>query len=285
MLSITVVTMVLLLILLFFAPRIVITINSGQAGVLFKRFGHGTVTDRYYTEGINLVFPWDVMHIYDVRIQEKTLKMDVLTQDGLMVEAVVSVRYSANVNTLGVLHKFIGPDYAEKVVLPEVEAETRNVISQYDLEQLYTEDRRVIQQIITTLILDEINEQVIVDPLLGASSKDKTYIIFQDLFLENIKLPELVSQTIEQKVEAEHKFLTYKYLLQSEEREAIRKKIEARGIDSFEAISGISILKWRGLQATEKLSESENAKIILMGTDENLPIILNGEVPDTTRSR
>lgn len=70
---------------------------------------------------------------------------------------------------------------------------------------------------------------------------------------------------------------TYEYRLQQEEREVDRKRTEAMGIREFERISGVSYLKVRGLDVTEKLATSNNSKVILMGTDSQLPIILNGE--------
>lgn len=273
--------MVFILIILFFAPNIFITIYPGHAGVLFKRLGDGTVTDKYYTEGLNIIFPWDKMYIYDIRLQEQSRTLNVLTKDGLMVETEVSVRFSPLIETLGVLHKHIGPDYADKVVFPEVEARTRDVISSYDVEELYMTDRKLIQQILSDSILKDINDQVIIDTLLTEEGKARNYIIFEDLFLKSIVLPEQVGSTIEKKVVAEQEFLTYQYILQAEQQEVIRKRIEAQGIDTFQTISNIPILKWKGLEVTEQLARSPNAKLVIMGTDQNLPILLNGEVPDS----
>lgn len=279
MLMATVIFMVILLIGLFFAPRIFITIYPGQAGVLFRTFGKGTVIDKHFEEGLNLILPWNRMYIYNVRLQEKHRTLSVLTKDGLMVETEVSIRFSPNISTLGILHKHIGPNYASKVVLPEVESRTRNIISSFDLEELYSTDRRLIQQTISDSVLSDINDQVIIDTLLTKNGKASTYIIFENLFIKNIKLPDQVAERIEKKIVAEQEFLTYEYILQSEQKEATRKRIEAGGIDSFQIVSKIPILKWRGLEVTEQLSKSPNSKLILLGTDENLPIILNGEVP------
>ena len=280
LLLLMVLLMTLMLIAVFFAPKVIITIYPGQAGVMFRRFGGGTVTSKHYTEGINIIPPWDILYIYDVRLQEETRRFSVLTKDGLMVKVTVSIRFSPNINTIGVLHKHIGPDYIPKVVLPEVEAKTKNVISTYDLEELYTTDREFIQTELSDSILQHINDQLIVEPLLPEDGKAETYVIFEDLFIRDIRLPMPVAETIEEKIVAEQKFLTYDYIIKREEEEAKRKKIEALGIDSFQLISNIPILKWRGLEVTEKLARSPNAKIVIMGTDEELPIILNGEVPD-----
>ncbi len=270
--------MTLLLIAVFFAPKVLIVVYPGEAGVLFKRFGEGTVTDKHYKEGLHIVAPWDIMYIYDVRLQEKSEYFSVLTKDGLMVETAVSMRYSPNVKTLGIMHKYIGPDYFEKVVLPEVKAQTKNAISSYDLEGLYTTDRVEIQDSLSKSVLHGLNKQILVDPYLASGEKGEEYIIFEDLFITNIRLPTQVAKTIEEKIIAEQQYLTYDYILKRERQEAIRKQIEAAGIESFNKISKISILQWRGLEATEKLAQSPNTKLVVLGTDKDLPIILNGEV-------
>merc|ERR1711977_443690 len=73
------------------------------------------------------------------------------------------------------------------------------------------------------------------------------------------------------------------FVLQKERQEAERKTIEARGIAQFQHIvsEGISpaLLQWKGIEATEKLSESRNSKIVIMGnTKDSLPVILGGDV-------
>lgn len=70
------------------------------------------------------------------------------------------------------------------------------------------------------------------------------------------------------------------FLIQKEEKEAKRKEIEATGIKKFQDIvaEGITpdLLKWKGIEATLKLSESPNAKVIVIGAGDNgMPIILN----------
>ncbi len=273
--------MTFLLIAIFFAPKVFIIIYPGEAGVLFRRLGKGTVTEKYYQEGLNIIPPWDIMYIYDIRLQEESGRFSVLTKDGLTVQTTVSIRFSPNIKTLGVMHKYIGPNYVQKVILPEVKAETKNVISSYDLEGLYTTDREQIQYELSDSILRGLNKQILLDSLLKDGDKEEEYIIFEDLFITDIQLPMQVEETIEKKIIAEQEYLTYDYILKREEKEAVRKQIEAAGIDSFQTTANISILKWRGLEATEKLARSPNTKLVILGTDENLPVILNGEVSNS----
>ena len=104
----------------------------------------------------------------------------------------------------------------------------------------------------------------------------KSPIVFDQILLKNLRLPEQTQKAIQNKMTYKHVFLSYEFQLQAEEQEKQRKIIEAEGMQQFEAISGLSILKWRGIQATEKLAQSVNSKIIIIGTNsESLPVILN----------
>ncbi len=73
-----------------------------------------------------------------------------------------------------------------------------------------------------------------------------------------------------------------KFILQKEQQEAERKRIEAQGIADFQKIvsHGISpqLLEWKGIEANEKLANSQNAKIVIIGNPKTgIPIILSTE--------
>lgn len=289
LLGILVFLMVLTLLSLAIAPSVLKIVGAGEAGVLFKTLKGGTETEPHstYGEGIHFIFPWDSFFLYDVRIQEKNTVIDVITKDGLTLQVEISVRFHPNVSTLGLLHKYVGPDYVEKVIAPEIEATTRDMIGLQDLDSLYSDKRAEIQRKISAIALDAINNQYALNN--NETSQDSVnsedfergriqeYIIFEDLFIKNISIPAAVRAKIEQKIIAEQELRRYEYLIASEEKEKERRLIEARGIKLFEDSASISILKWRSIMATEELAKSPNSKIILIGTDESLPIILNGD--------
>lgn len=71
------------------------------------------------------------------------------------------------------------------------------------------------------------------------------------------------------------------FVLTKERQEAERKRIEAQGIADFQRIvsQGISepLLRWKGIEATTKLAESTNTKIVVVGAGrDGLPLILGG---------
>lgn len=274
LLTILVVVMVLVMLILFFYRDIFITVQAGNAGVLFERFGNGTKLDKAYPEGTYMVFPWNHMYIYDVRMQERTDSMAVISNNGLAINLVISVRFFPSLSTLGILHRYIGPDYIEKVVMPEIEAKTRDIISKFDPVSLYSINREEIQDSISNRVLASINSHKIVKNIL--SNDAPNYVVFENLYIEHIELPEFIVGSIERKLDAEQKSLQYEFIITAARKEAERRRVEAGGIADFKSISGIDILKWRGIEATEKLATSDNAKIIIMGTDK-LPVLLNGE--------
>jgi regulator of protease activity HflC (stomatin/prohibitin superfamily) len=70
------------------------------------------------------------------------------------------------------------------------------------------------------------------------------------------------------------------FVLLKAKQEATRKSIEAEGIADFQRIvtKGItpSLLQWKGIEATEKIAESPNTKIVIMGNSkDSLPVILD----------
>ena len=73
--------------------------------------------------------------------------------------------------------------------------------------------------------------------------------------------------------------LAYQYRLEKEKSEAERIRIEAQGrADANKIINSSltpSLLKMRGIEATTKLAESPNSKVVVVGSGKDgLPLIL-----------
>ena len=90
-------------------------------------------------------------------------------------------------------------------------------------------------------------------------------------------------EAIEAKQAAEQASQQMQFVLTKEKQEAERKRIEAQGIQDFQRIvsEGINpnLLRWKGIEATEILAKSPNAKVVIIGGADGLPIILNVEKP------
>lgn len=260
--------LVFLLALLFFAVffnRIVNFVHPGEAGVIWKPFFGGTQTDRLYLEGLQLLWPWDKLYIYNVRVQQIAHEFDALSKNGLPIRFEVSIRYQPVKETLPVLHQEIGPDYVEKVVKPEVQANVRKIVANYLPEEIYTSEGYLLH-IIRQGAMAALNER---------------NITLDDLLIKRMTLPATIREAIERKLSAEQLSLEYDYLLVKERKEAERKRIEAMGIRDFQRVAAEGgmfgqYLNYHGIEATLDLAKSNNAKLLLMGNRENgLPLVYN----------
>ncbi|MTI32637.1 prohibitin family protein [Xanthovirga aplysinae] len=252
---------------IYLSNSIFITIQSGEAGVLYKKFTGGTDTTTFYGEGFHIIAPWNTMFLYNVRTQEGKEIMEVLSSNGLSISIDLSFRYAPERNSLGKLHKELGKDYAQKIVVPEIRSATRNIIGKYTPEELYSSKRDSIQQ----EIFDECKENI-----------EKKYINLDAILIRTVELPSAIKTAIENKLKQEQESKEYEFRIAKEEKEAERKRIEAQGIKDFQDIvsEGISekLLKWKGIEATLELSKSQNSKVIVIGQGKDgLPIILGGD--------
>jgi len=255
---------VFVMLVLFLWPNIAISIHSGQSGVLYSRFMGGTVTDRLYGEGIHFIFPWDIMYIYDVRLQEDSTTVEVLSRDGLIVQVDSSIRYHITKNRLFQLHQRIGPKYKRKVVMPIFASSIRESVGQYRPAELYTTARQQIQDKALVEAVEEMG---------------RIPIVVDSIIIKRIALPKKINKAIQDKLVSEQQYLRYRYLLLQAKEEVKRKYLEAEGIRLYQSRiqEGLTenFLRWRGIQATEELAKSTNAKVVVVGGKEGLPLILN----------
>jgi regulator of protease activity HflC (stomatin/prohibitin superfamily) len=245
-------------------PRMLINVRVGEEGVLWGRF-FGTQLDTVYTEGLHIIFPWDIMYVYDVRIQTVDHTVTVLSTDGLEMKIDVTTRYQPAAKSLPHLHQRVGPLYVQRIVIPEVVTAVREVMGKYRPQQLYT------------LRTDEMQDEIV--GLAAAQVRDR-FILIDDVLIRRIQLPPVLEQAIQRKLTQEQEALEYEFKLDKERKEADRKVIEAGGISSFQKIVTQSItdqlLQWKGIEATLELSKSPNSKVVVVGGGRGgLPLILN----------
>lgn len=256
---------VLLIIILF---KSAVTIDSGEAGVLFETFGEGVVVDEPpMGEGFHVVAPWNKVFIYEVRQQELFEKMKVLSSNGLEIQIDASAWYEPVYNELGNLHQSLGQGYLQRVIQPAIRSAARSVIGRYTPDDLYGDKRDAIQ--------DEIYIET-------KKILEKQYVQLNEILIRDITLPNTIKEAIERKLNQEQEALEYEFRIQKATQEAERQRIDAEGKAKANKILSASltdkILKEKGIEATLELSKSPNSKIIVIGSgDGGMPIILGNQ--------
>lgn len=239
-------------------------VPAGSVGVVDF---FGNVSENTLKAGINFVNPMAKVQLFSIKTQEFKETMAVPSKEGLSVQLELSLLFSLDPENASKIYKTVGPNYQEIILTPQFRSVVRGVTAKYEAKALYTASREELQ----TSIRDEL--QTLVEP---------RGILVENAPMRQIILPPGLTASIEEKLKAEQESQRMQFVLRKEEQEADRKRIEAKGISDFQEIvsKGISeqLLKWKGIEATEKLASSNNSKIVVIGSGKDgLPIILGGD--------
>ena len=204
-----VVAIVGLIFIVMFGSSMFYTIEPGEKGILFEKFGDGLDKETIYGQGFHIIAPWNTLHIYDVRIQETFEKMEVLSKNGLSIRIDLSFRYNPFQEKIGYLHDEIGRDYLERIIKPEIRSVTREVIGNYLPEELYSTKREAIE--------DEIES-------LTRAKVEAKYLSLDAILIRDVQLPQTLRTAIEQKLKQEQESLEYEFKIDKAKKEAQRKE-------------------------------------------------------------
>ena len=249
-------------------------IDAGQVGVVSL---FGSVSDRSLNSGLSFVNPLATVTEFDVKTQNYTMSatndegqkqgddaIRVLTADGLEVVIDLTVLYRVVPADAPKILREIGPDYTDKIVRPITRTRIRDNAVYYDAIALYSTRR------------DEFQGRIY--KTIDADFK-KRGLMLEQLLIRNIDLPASVKKTIESKINAEQDSQKMQFVLTKERQEAERKRVEAQGIADYQKIlsTGLSDkqLQYEQIKAQRELAASPNAKIIIMGSRGNVPLILS----------
>lgn len=254
-------------IMMALSRSIFVYVLPGEIGVRYDPFFGGTQTE-VYGEGLVVKFPWDRFYTYEIRLQNSRHIMRALSSEGMGFDIEISVLYRPHPGSLGELHQELGPDYRARVIEPIVVSTVREVFGRYTSHAVYSTDFQTFQE----QIADELSRTAVRD-----------LVEFTSVLIMRLELPEIVRLAIERKLEQEQIAESYEFILQSQQAEAERRRIEAIGLQNFYSIVASSlspeVLTWQGIDATVQLANSTNAKIVVIGSGEDqLPIILGGEI-------
>ena len=264
----------LVIILIGILTSCIVQIEAGEIGVQ-KLFGKIQNTVLY--SGLHFINP--LVNVQHVNIQTQNYTMSgvtdegaksgddaikVLTADGLEVTIDLSVLYRVLPNDAPKLLQQTGLDYEDKIVRPVTRTRIRDNAVYYDAVSLYSTKRDEFQQRIYNSIEKDFKARG---------------LLLENLLVRNITLPQSVKQSIEQKINAEQDAQKMQFVLQKEQQEAQRKRIEAQGIADYQRIISESLtdrqLQYESIKAQLEIAKSPNTKIIVMGKGTNTPLIMD----------
>jgi prohibitin 1 len=249
----------LLAVILLFSA--VTRVDSGHVGVLTL---FGKVTPDVLGEGIHLINPLKATHELSVRTQELKETASVPSSEGLVINLDTSLIYHLDPSKAAEVYQKIGPRYVDVLIEPNLRSAIREATASHSANALYSGEREMVAKQIVAQLTNLLTPRG---------------VVVESILLRDIQLPNTLRASIELKQQAEQEALAMSFRLQKEKQEAERKRIEAQGISDFQRIvaQGISaqLLEWKGIEATENLAKSPNAKIVVIGSGKNgLPLIL-----------
>ena len=187
----------------------------------------------------------------------------VLTSDGLTVTLDVTVWYRIDPDEAPRIYRELGEDYISKIIRPTVRTALRDAAAKHTSAAIYSAEKR---------------ETFVTDVETAVQPPFKKYgIIHEKTLLRNVTLPDMVATAIEKKLKADQEQQEMDYVLQKEEKEAERRRIEAKGIadanreiaDSIGGPYGLLIQQW-----INKVVESDKSQIIYVSSEASgLPVL------------
>lgn len=234
-------------------------ITPGEVGVKRKM---GKLSDIVLEQGAYGYNPFTTTVVKTpIRTENLELALNLPSKEGLNISSNISILYRIEKESVPTLINNLGNGY-QQIITSIFRSASADICSKFMAKDMHSGKRAEIEA--------EIAEA------MSILLKDKG-IIVEAVLLKTIQLPTGLYASIEQRLEAEQQALRMKFVLEQEEREAERKVIEAKGNRDAQKIlaQGLNeeILRLRSIEAFVKLSESNNAKVII--TDGNTPFIVD----------
>ena len=242
-------------------------VRQGEVGV---RRTLGKYNDRPIKDGVRFFNPF-VTTVIKVPTQTVNLEvsLNIPSKEGLTIQSEVSILYNVQGGKAAEVLRQIGSDYERNLILPVFRSAVADVSSRFFAKDMHTGERAQIEEQI----------RILMDKTL-----DEKGIEVEAVLLKSIQLPKSLARAIEEKLEAEQGAQRMEFVLQQEQREAERKRIQAQGVrDAQNIISqGLTqeVLQFKAIEAFLELAKSPNAKIVI--TDgKQMPLMMDANMPTT----
>ncbi|MCX7835792.1 MAG: prohibitin family protein [bacterium] len=248
--------------LLFLVLSSTTIVPAGHVGVI-DFVGH--VYPRPLPSGLHLVNPFAKVIKMSIKTQEIKEDMTAPTLEGLTVNLEVSTIYHLDPEKAPEMYRTVGLQYVRILLEPNIRASVRDITASYNAQALYSPARGKLSK--------EIQERIM-------STVGPRGIVIEEVPLRKLVLPQQLQEAIAAKLTAEQQSQQMQFILQKEEQEAERKRIEAKGIADFQqtVMKGIdrNFLIWKAIDASKELASSPNTKIVVFGgTEKSMPLIIN----------
>jgi prohibitin 1 len=235
-------------------------IRPGEVGV--KRT-LGKLSSKVEGEGPKMYNPFvSVYIVVPIRTVNLETKLSLPSKEGLTIESEISVLYNLKKEFVPLIIQNVGKEYERTFILNTLRSASANISSQHFAKDMHSLKRGEIEIEITQMMND----------VLAVRGFE-----IQQVLLKSIKLPQRLSEAIEDKLKAEQEFQRMEFVLQKEKLEADRKVVEAEGIKNYQHIinAGLSpmLIQFQTIEAFKELSNSPNTKIII--TDGKTPLIIS----------
>ncbi|MCB9555545.1 MAG: prohibitin family protein [Deltaproteobacteria bacterium] len=242
------------------------TIDSGHRGVYYN-WRKGTDIKNVLGEGFHWLAPWNKIMPYDVRTKDRVERLVMLSKDQLQIRCDVSIRYALASSRVAELHAKVGPEFYQMLIQPVLRNATRDVVSRYESIDAYR-SRSKIEEAINKRINETLAQY--------------HYFSVDRVMLRRMEFPKVVVAAIERKLAMKQEAEREKFSLEKAKIVAQRKLVEAEATAKAQAILKAelndALLRWKGIEATLSLAESNNTKVVIVGAGKSgLPLILGGD--------
>lgn len=229
-------------------------VPAGAVGV------HDLFGDVSYAEmdaGLNLKNPFAHVEMMSIKTREIKETSEVPSSEGLIVRLDTSILFRIKPSEADVIYRTLGIYYWDVAIIPQLRSVIREVTSSYEAKALYTTGRLNITQDIFDGLYDALDERG---------------IILEKVLLRDLGIPQKLTDAIEMKLTAEQQIEQKEFDVFTAEKEANRKRVEARGIADANDIIASSLtenyLRWYWIENLD----THNSVIYVPVGDGGMPL-------------
>lgn len=251
--------------------RFLVIIPAGKIGVV-ETFGK--VLEQPLNPGVNWVNPFSNVVEFSTRIKDIKETVNTTSSEGLNMDIDVSLQYRLEPQKAVSVYNNIGIS-EEEILISRFRSIIRQITASHQAKDVYGSKRQEIARLLNQELSKQLNP-------LG--------FVVEETLLRKVTLPPNIQEAIQQKIQAEQEsdreqFVNQKkrqeleFEIEKAKKESERQKIEAQGTAEAQKLISQSltkeILELKAIEATQKLAESQNTKVVIVGRDrDGLPLIL-----------